>query len=397
MTAPQPPLVVHLIYRFRLGGMENGLVNLINHTPPDHCRHAIVCLTESSALENSIRRPGTPVIALGSDRGFTATTYARLVRTLRRLRPAVVHTRNLGCIEGQLCAALAGVAVRIHGEHGRDLLDPDGASRKYNRMRRLLRPLTHRFTAVSRDLAGWLVETIGVKPERVTQIYNGVDAARFHPRGGARRLPGGPAHFQAEDLFLVGTVGRMQGIKNHPLLVRAFLRLLERRPDRRDKLRLVMVGEGPLRAECENLVAAAGAGDLAWFAGERADTPELMRGLDLFVQPSRAEGVSNTILEAMASGLAVVATRVGGNPELVEQDRSGLLVPLSGGEEALAEAIGRYLDQPELSAAHGQAARARVERDFRIEVMTESYLRVYDEELGLRPGAFTRLSARRPR
>src|SRR5262249_30644882 len=155
----------------------------------------------------------------------------------------------------------------------------------------------------------------GVQAERVTHIYNGVDAQRFHPRTGPRP-PVGAMGGVSPETFVVGTVGRMQTVKDQITLVRAFLHLLDSAPELRGRLKLVVVGEGPLRGQSLRLLRAAGAEPLAWLPGERADVPEIMRALDLFVLPSLAEGVSNTILEAMASGLPVVATRVGGNPEL---------------------------------------------------------------------------------
>ena len=130
----------------------------------------------------------------------------------------------------------------------------------------------------------------------------------------------------------------MQPVKHQTLLVQAFLRAIDRQPSLRERLRLVLIGDGPLRAQCLSLLEAAGAADLAWLPGERRDVPELMRGLDCFVLPSLAEGISNTILEAMASGLPVIATEVGGNADLVSHGKTGLIVPADD-LEALAAAI----------------------------------------------------------
>src|SRR5207237_9166164 len=135
-----------------------------------------------------------------------------------------------------------------------------------------------------------------------------------------------------------GTVGRMQEVKDQLTLARAFVELLQRSPQAATRLRLVMVGDGPLRKQVADILNQAGWGALAWLPGERDDVPQIMRGFDLFVLPSLAEGISNTILEAMASGLPVVATSVGGNAELVESGRTGQLVPRSD-PEAMAHAI----------------------------------------------------------
>jgi glycosyltransferase involved in cell wall biosynthesis len=151
-------------------------------------------------------------------------------------------------------------------------------------------------------------------------------------------------------------------------------------PAARRRLRLVIVGDGALRAEIESLLAGAGIRDLAWLAGARDDVPELLRSLDLFVLPSRAEGISNTILEAMACGLPVVATAVGGNAELVVDGETGRLVP-AGDPAALAAAIRAYLDDPGLLDAHGAAGRRRVEERFDLDAMVAAYLAVYDAVL----------------
>ena len=172
----------------------------------------------------------------------------------------------------------------------------------------------------------------------------------------------------------------MQAVKDQPTLVRAVLRLLELRPALRERLRLVLVGEGPLRAQCQALLDEAGAGDLAWLPGERDDVGRVMRGLHCFVLPSLAEGISNTILEAMATGLPVIATHVGGNADLVLHGKTGLLVPADS-PDALAEALDNLATAPERAAAMGRAGRARVEARFSLQGMVETYQALYEHHL----------------
>jgi sugar transferase (PEP-CTERM/EpsH1 system associated) len=268
--------------------------------------------------------------------------------------------------------------VRIHGEHGRDVDDLDGTRVRYQWMRRLYRPFVQHYVALSHDLAGYLEHKVGVPQRRIAQIYNGVDIERFHPRPGTRSpMAGNP--FTDASLFVVGTVGRMQTVKAQTLLARAFVRALELRPTLRDRLRLVMVGDGPLRAEAQGLLDAAGVGGLAWLPGERADVPEVMRSLDCFVLPSLAEGISNTILEGMASGLPVLATNVGGNAELVVGD-TGELVP-SGDAETMAVALVRLATDSARAVVMGRAGRARVEQCFSLGTMVGAYQGLYDRLL----------------
>jgi sugar transferase (PEP-CTERM/EpsH1 system associated) len=185
------PLVVHVVYRFDTGGLENGVVNLINHLPDEAYRHAVVSLTEVTEFARRIRRTDVRCIALHKRPGHTWWLYPTLLRLFRELRPSIVHTRNLAALEVQPVAWLAGVPWRIHGEHGRDVGDLDGASIRYQRMRRLYRPFVHRYVALSGELRQYLLDKVHVSPERVTQIYNGVDTDRFGPVQGSRVVPAG--------------------------------------------------------------------------------------------------------------------------------------------------------------------------------------------------------------
>lgn len=374
------PLIVHVVHRLGVGGLENGLVNLINHMPAGRYRHAIVCLTEYTRFRERIRRDDIECFALGKRPGQDPGMHRRLWKLLRRLQPAIVHTRNVGTLECAPTAWAAGVRVRIHGEHGRDMLDLRGDNRRYVWLRRVYRPFVTHYVTVSQDLARWLEQTVGVPGRRISQIYNGVEFARFRPADGRAGLP--RPGFAPEDAVVIGTVGRLQGEKDPLNLARAFIRLVDALPEGRERLRLVFVGDGPLCAQTEALLRDAGCEQSVWFAGERDDVPELLRGLDVFVLPSLAEGISNTVLEAMASGLPVVATRVGGNPELVEEGRTGLLVPPAD-PAALAEAIRCYVERPERRRADGTAARTRIETEFSMARMVQRYLGVYDRALGL--------------
>jgi sugar transferase (PEP-CTERM/EpsH1 system associated) len=370
------PLVAHVIYRLDVGGMENGLINLINHMPPERYRHAIVCLTEYTDFRKRLRRADVECYALHKRPGKDFPLYGRLWRLLRELRPLIVHTRNLAAVDSVVPAVLAGVRHRVHGEHGRDINDLDGNNRKYQLLRRALRPFTHRYITVSRDLESWLHDRIGVRRDKLAQIYTGVDVKKFHAPAGPR-APLPVSGFAGPDAFVIGTVGRMEPVKDPLNLARAFVRLIEQAPVLRARLRLVMIGDGVLYRETQQFLAQAGVRELAWLPGTRHDVPQLLRALDVFVLPSLAEGVSNTILEAMASELPVVATRVGGSPELVVEGETGALAPRAD-PDALARALRRYAEDRVLARRHGQAGRARVERGFSLEAMVRGYLAVYD-------------------
>jgi len=383
-----PPLIVHVVYRFAVGGLENGLVNLVNRLPADAWRHVIVSLTNIDAqFARRIRRQDVEIVALGKASGHAFPLYPALYRLFRKYRPAIVHTRNLAALEATVPAWAAGVAARVHGEHGRDSEDPDGRNLRRQRIRRIFRPVVTRYVALSPDLEQYLERDVGVRGDRIEQIFNGVDTQHFQPAPRRIPIPGCP--FGDDDHYLIGTVGRMDTVKDQTNLAVAFVRAVEQNAKARRRLRLVMVGDGPLRGDVDVILREAGVRDLAWLAGERQDVPDVMHGLDCFILPSLAEGVSNTILEAMACGLPVVATRVGANPELVAEGKSGLLVP-AGNSDALAGAILAMLGDPAGAAIQGGAGRVRVEQRFSLERMVERYHALYTSLV--RPMAITQLN-----
>jgi len=373
-----PPLVAHVVFRFDVGGLENGVVNLINRMTRH--RHAVIALTECvPSFCARVQRDDVSFVSMRLPPGNGYRHYPAVVKLLRELRPDIVHTRNLAALEMQPAAWWAGVRARVHGEHGRDIEDMHGTSRKHQWIRRAYRPFVQRYVALSRDLADYLEARVGVPRPRISQIYNGVDTERFHAAASRAPIPGCP--FTDPALWLMGTVGRMQTVKAQPLLARAFVQALREQPALRQRLRLVLVGDGALRAECEAVLREADALALAWLPGERSDVPDVMRGLDCFVLPSLAEGISNTILEAMSCALPVIATDVGGNADLVQHGASGDIVP-AGDVPALAQALLRYAADPQRAAAAGRAGRRIVEARFSLAAMVAAYEQVYDGLLG---------------
>ena len=376
MNPGSPPLIVHIIYALGTGGLENGLVNIINRASPDRYRHAIVCLTTSGEFADRLTRSNVDIHTLDKRPGHDVNAYWRLFRLLWKLRPAIVHTRNLAALETQLLSLFLPGVRRIHGEHGRDIYDLDGSNRKYLLLRRILKPLVHRYIAVSRDLGDWLIKSIGIPDADVRQIYNGVDQMAFHPRDGIRPDLA-PAGFVPAEGFVLGTVGRLAEVKDQSTLVEAFALLVTERPEARARLRLVLVGDGPLYPKLREKVESLGIADLVWMTGDRTDVPDLLRLMDIFVLPSLAEGISNTILEAMATRLPVIATQTGGNPELVEDGDNGLLVPV-GDVQALSNAIEKMVADPALVSRMGSRGYAKVSEKFNWAHTVKEYLGVYD-------------------
>jgi sugar transferase (PEP-CTERM/EpsH1 system associated) len=368
------PLVVHLVYALGVGGLETLLVDCINRMPA--YRHAVVCLTRYTSFAERIRRDDVALYALGKPPGLGLKTHLTFWRLMRRLAPTILHTYNLTALEYAFTAATAGVPVRIHAEHGRDASDPHGLNPKHNFLRRRLAPFVDRYIPVSADLDRWLLEVVRIPRERILFVKNGVDTERF-AAGGA---PAPDVPFAASDI-VIGTVARVQDVKNHRGLVDAFARLrtqlVQTDPALAQRLKLAIVGDGPLLPAVREQVGALGLQDAVWLPGARADIGPLLQAFSIFARPPRAEGTPVSMLEAMAAGLPIVASRVGGIPEAVDDGRQGYLVPV-GDVDALAGALARYVQDPSLRAAHGAAARARVEERFSMRAMVAAYGGLYD-------------------
>ena len=354
--------------------MENGLVNLVNRMPKDRYRHAIVCLAGfNPGFLTRIRRADVEIRTLDKRPGKDVGVYARMWLALRSLRPDIVHTRNLGTIDMQWVAAAARTPHRVHGEHGWEASDPTGRRRKTLWIRRACRPVIHRYVPMSQDIARWLERDVRVDPSRIRQLYSGVDTERFAPG----LAPSSTDTKGPGTGLTIGTIGRLDPVKDQAALLRAFAALQRRVPD----ARLVIVGDGPLRGTLRTLATSLGIADAVTFTGARDDTPDLLRAMDVFVLPSVNEGISNTILEAMATGLPVVARRVGGNPELVLDGATGVLYDDRADPQGLEAALARYLTNPGLRQAHGRAARERAVQCFSLDAMVKRYLALYDELL----------------
>jgi sugar transferase (PEP-CTERM/EpsH1 system associated) len=371
---------MHLVYSFTVGGLENGVANLINRMDATRFRHMVVALTHCDpSFCRRIQRPDVRFLSLRKRPGNGYKLYPLLYRVFRKYRPDILHTRNLAALEAMIPAWAARVPVRIHGEHGWDNRDPGGTQPRFKRIRRLYRPFVHHFIALSGQIARYLEQGVGVRPAHLTRICNGVDTDRFyplpHPASQTHTVPAG-SPFTAPGLVVMGTVGRLQQVKDQLTLVQAFAAARRLFGAGVESLRLIMVGDGPLRGEVEAEIAAHGLGERVWLTGERADIPALMQSFDFFVLPSRAEGISNTILEAMASGLSVIATDVGGNAELVLEGETGTLVPPAN-PEAMAAALAQLTADAALREQQGAAARARAETEFSLDGMVENYSRLY--------------------
>ncbi|MDX3772889.1 TIGR03088 family PEP-CTERM/XrtA system glycosyltransferase [Chromatiaceae bacterium AAb-1] len=374
LRAKQQLHIVHLVWSFRTGGLENGVVNLINQLDYSRFRHTIICLTDyDPQFYARILHPATNIYTLRRKPGHDFGSLWQCYRLLRELKPDICHSRNLAALEYQLPAWLAGVPCRIHGEHGWDIGDLAGSNRKYIRLKRLFRPLISQYISLSHEGAAYLQQQVKVPAAKLNIICNGVDTAKFTTTDNARQVLPAPLQ-QASVIF--GSIGRMAEVKNHSLLVDAFIRLCQQQPLYKEQAALVIIGDGPCHIPLQQKLAAAGLADRCWLPGNRSDIASLLPAFSVFVLPSLAEGISNTILEAMACGIPVIASKVGGNPELVTEGITGWLFP-SQDKAALIARLQQCLQQPDLLKRLGHQARLRAEHQFSLQQMASRYAGLY--------------------
>jgi sugar transferase (PEP-CTERM/EpsH1 system associated) len=365
--SPQEPVVrvIHVTFGLDVGGQEKLLVEMARHADRSRLALIFVSLGFRGALAGELEACGATVVAMRRPSGLKLGLIWRLASLFRRLKPYVIHTHDQRSLfYGALAARLARVPRVVHTRHGRDV---DASPRQLAMVRHMSR-LVDWFVCVSSDVAA-LSRAQGIAPGRVQTIYNGVDGQRFPFSGPS---PGGP----------IVAVARLSPEKDLANLVRAAA--IAGRED--PKLRVEAAGDGPCRAELVHLVGELGLEGRVSFLGEVRDVAGLLTRSAIFVLPSRSEGISLTLLEAMACGLPIVATRVGGTPEVVIDGQTGLLVPPRD-PAALAHAVLQLRRDPDGARRMGEAGRRRVERDFGIHRMVGDYLALYLEVRNYRPQA----------
>jgi len=312
---------------------------------------------------------GWPVHHLAKHEGRDWPCIWRLARLLRREHTTIVHTHNVPAhFHGGLAAVLAGVPVRIHTKHGRD--HPNNPAKV--RLNHWLATFTDVVVTVSDDAGDVALRIEKVNPRKVRRIWNGIDTEQYRPASGlaSDRPP------------TIATVARLSPEKDQKTMLAAFQRVLDGWPSSGPdpSPRLVVIGDGPCRAELEAEANRLGIAGQVDFLGMRSDVPSLLPRYTLFTLSSVTEGISMTLLEAMACGVPIVATDVGGNREIVQPPTCGLIVPPRD-PQALATAYRELLRDPNRRAAMGAAGRQRVVEHFSLETMCRQYAHLYEELL----------------
>jgi glycosyltransferase involved in cell wall biosynthesis len=366
-----PRTVVHVVTSFGVGGTERQLVELLRGLDQRRWRPRLICFRKTGAILDDIRALGIEPteLELRSSllRPHTALAIARLAAWRRAQRPALIHCHDLySVLLGVPAAKLIGVPVlasrRDLGHHVTRLQRP--------MVRLALRHATM-VLANAATVASQLEYEEGVPAPQLAIVPNGLDLAAFDR---AARELAAPVELGDGGPPTVLNVARMTyPVKGHDDLLRAVALVRREAP----ALRVFLVGDGPREAELRRLSTELGLDDVVRFLGRRDDVPALLARADIVCHPSRMEGLPNAVMEAMAAARPIVATAVGGTPELIQDGVHGLLAPPES-PEALARGILTLLADPARGARMGRAARARIETSFGLEALVERVSRLYE-------------------
>jgi len=369
--------VAHIVLALKLGGLERMVLRLLERTDRRRFTLSVCALDEPGELACQLSKLRVPLTVFGRKPGIDFELAFRLAMWMERERIDLIHTHNAGPhFYGALAAGLVRLWRRrgpriLHTKHGVGM----STSTWQPRLNHFSSWLSDRVVAVSSEMHEFALTADRVEPSKLITVLNGVDPYEFSPGGNRKSarmrlgVPQGGMH--------VGCVARLSPVKDHATMIEAFARLKAKRPD----VHLTLVGDGSTRAELVRKVAWLGLDQAVTFAGSRLDIPEILPAFDVFALSSLTEGASLTLMEAAAAGLPIVATRVGGNSEIVEEQKSGILVPPRD-PDAFSAALYEVLSRPNRERM-GIAGRTRVLERFSIDGMAQAYQSLYAELLAL--------------
>lgn len=361
--------ILHVVDSLGNGGLERGLVNVIRNLDRQRFEH-VVCAIRALGPNSDRLRDYAEIHCLRKDESPTATQLKPIARLIRSVKPDIVHSRNWSAIEAVAAARFVRRPAIIHSEHGVDASQLASDPRRRVVFRRLAFELADRVFCVSHQLRDLLARRTGFPARRIGVIHNGVDIARFRPDPAAR------AEFRAslniaDSEFCIGAVGNLRPVKDHLTLLKAAQKL--------EHCRVLIAGEGPELPRLEEFLNAhPDFRKRVHLVGACHRIPEFLNALDAYVLPSLSEGISNSLLEAMASGLPCLATNTGGNPEVILDGVSGILFPV-GDADSLTKALTRVHAGMSLRQTLAAAAIDRARNYFSIASMIAAYSQLYSE------------------
>jgi len=361
--------LAYVVHTLNPGGTERLVVEMSKAFVADFLV-TVICLDEPGVWATKLRRMGIPVYSLWRQPGLDVSVAYRLAKHCRDNDVHIIHAHQCTPWFYAALSRLWNTAPRVMlEEHGRFYPETENLLRRWvNKV--LIARLTHRFVAVSRDTRDRLERYEGIGADNVQVVYNGIE--EFATISTTRRLEIRRSLGFDESHFIVGTVGRFDPIKNLPLLVRSCAAVMKEAKN----LRAVLVGDGPDYPAIERLVNSLRITEKFNLTGFREDARSLVQGMDLFVLPSFSEGTSMALLEAMAAGVPVVVTDVGGNPEIVHAGKTGFIVR-SDDEGELTSVLRDAIRDTDRTQAFAKAGQQFVRKNFSFSGMLENYRRIY--------------------
>lgn len=370
--------VTHFITELSTGGAQSALFRLLSQLDRSRFMPSVVCLYNGDgAMAKQIRELGITVTELGMTSKARLDAFGRFYRLLRQEQPLILHSWMFHAnIPGRVVGRLARVPIIISSER---TMGQEGQVRR--RLNRLTTPLANRVICVSERVAEFAAHEIGIPAQKLVVVPNGIDLTHYCSL---------PSQAKARTAFnlpaegpIIGAIGRPRPVKGYNFLLDAWVQVTQAHPD----AHLLFVGDGPDQFALQAQAKQLGLQERVTFLGDQLNIPHLLPALDLLALPSLHEGMPNVALEAMAASLPVVATAVGGTPEVVIDGETGILVP-SRDAIALAEALSALINDPIKAKAMGHAGRQRIETHFSLTTTVQQTELLYDalllERLNLR-------------
>lgn len=364
--------ILHVMDTLEVGGTERGVVNLIHRMDPERFEHVVCTVRNLGALADGLPRERVKLMCLDKTNPGYSFHAGILAKRIREVQPHILHSRNWGTIEAVFAGRWVRSCALVHSEHGFEFGNTQPESWRRRWFRRLAFELADQVFSVSYQLRDLHAKRTGFPASKIGVIHNGVDTERFFPQPAIRARVRQRLGITPEE-FCIGAVGRLEHVKDFITLLRAAAEF----PDSDTRWCLLIVGEGRELSTLQQFVSSRrNLQDRVHFLGEIQDVTEILNALDVYVLPSLSEGISNSLLEAMATGLPVIASATGGNPEVVVDGESGQLFPV-GEFGRLAKLLLILREQNELRARLGWQTLQRVKEYFSLASMVRKYEQLY--------------------
>ncbi|MCD6564454.1 MAG: glycosyltransferase [Bacteroidales bacterium] len=369
-----PIAILHIVYSFDIGGLENGLVNLINHLPDEKYSHVICILSSGKKCVDRVRKP-IRIYELHKKYGNDFSIPFKIASIIRKERIDIVHTRNwVTLVEGVLAGLMGRCRSLIHGEHGKEIEDTSKQPIRRKIAKRICFSFVNKVITVSDSLKDELINNSLCSPSKVESIVNGVDTDKFLFNNRNDKIKCRHKYKIPEDAFVVGSVGRLAKVKNYDLMVSICNAI------KFDNFFFVIAGNGPDRRILEEKIKNEGLSDKFKLLGEQPYINEVLSTFDVFINTSHYEGISNTILEAMAKGIPVLANDTGGTSEIVDHEVTGFLVNKNS-EESFLNYLKILYSNDCLYKTCSYNSRKAVEGKYSLSSMIKKYDKLYSTSI----------------